>query len=154
MSIINNSSLGHIINNIIEYQEGNTLELNPRYSNLRLVSKDWNQIILNQWKIKNKIGNILNDLIYQLEFVLESGACSGCMCFLRNESGGENQLAHYGGCFADDFETESDFEERQNNLKIGDTKFKDYNSLKRKREEDYYNYKKKFKLQLNMDDNV
>ena len=53
-----------------------------------------------------------------------------------------------------EFSLESDFEERQNNLKIGDTKFKDYNSLKRKREEDYYNYKKKFKLQLNMDDNV
>ena len=140
MSIINHSSLGHIINNIIEYQEGNTLELNPRYSNLRLVSKDWNQIILNQWETKNKIGNILNDLIYQLEFVLESGACSGCMCFLRNESGGENQLAHYGGCFAETLRL-NQILKKDKIILNSDTKFKDYNF--KKKEEDYFNYKKK-----------
>ena len=36
---------------------------------------------------------------------------------------------------ADDWETEQDFEERINNLSIGDIKYLDYQNKKRKREE-------------------
>ena len=152
--------MGHIINNIIEYNEGDTLSLenkfNPRFSNLRLVTKTWNKLIEKKWKTKSKIINLLNDTIYQLEYTLESGECSGCMCFLKGVSGGENQLAHYGGCFADDYESENEFEERKSNLKIGNVKFKDYQNLKRKRENELYSYQenKKVKLQLHMDNNV
>jgi len=152
--------MGHIINNIIEFVDGNTIKIEyqetPIYSELRLVCSLWNKLINNKWKVRHKIKNILEEQIYNLELVLESGGCNACMCFLHGTSGGENQMAHYGGCFPDDYETEEEHQQKINNLHIGKVKYVDYEKIKRKREDDYYSYQenKKFKLQLNMDDNV
>ena len=128
-----------LLNHIFEYSEGNTLSLkekvNPRYSDLRLVNKLWNDTILKKWNIKYETISVIDNVIYQLEKVLECGNCDGCMCFHLETSGGENQMAHYGGCFPDEWETKEEFNERVNSLKIGNTYFLDYQEKKRKREE-------------------
>lgn len=130
-----------LLNHIFEYSEGNTISLNeknnPRYSNLRLVNKLWNDTILKKWKIKYETINTIDNVIYQIEKVLECGNCDGCMCFHLGTSGGENQMAHYGGCFPEEFESEDEFQVRINNLQIGNTKYVDYQSKKRDREEDF-----------------
>jgi len=130
-----------LLNHIFEYSEGNTISLNeknnPRYSNLRLVNKLWNDTILKKWKIKYETINTIDNVIYQIEKVLECGNCDGCMCFHLGTSGGENQMAHYGGCFPEEFESEEEFQVRINNLQIGNTKYVDYQSKKRDREEDF-----------------
>lgn len=160
MSLLNNNSLSHIINNIIEFIEGNTININqtetPLYSELKLVCSLWNKLIINNWKSKHIIKNILEEQIYKLELVLETGGCSACMCFLNGVSGGENQMAHYGGCFPDDYETEEEHQEKINHLNICNVKYIDYDKLKRKREKDLFSYqeKKKIKFQLCMDNNV
>lgn len=133
--------ISDIINHIFEFSEGNTLSLNqkinPRYSNLRLVNKVWNNTILKKWKIKYETMNVIDNVIYQIEKVLECGNCEGCICFHLGTGGGENQMAHYGGCFPEEWESKEEFNMRINNLKIGNIKFLDYQERKRKREEDW-----------------
>ena len=140
--MITNPGFEPIINHIFEYAEGNTLTFEkketPRYSNLRLVNKLWNKIILDRWDIRYLTYEIIDQQIYNIEFILECGGCNGCMCFHQETSGGENQIAHYGGCMADECESEDEFEERINNLSIGGVKYQDYQDRKRKREEDLY----------------
>lgn len=157
--ILDNDSMGHIINNIFEYIEGDTINLEyaetPLYSELREVCSLWNKLIQEKWEHQHIIRKILEEQIYQLECVLECGGCSACMCFLHGTSGGENQMAHYGGCFPEEYQTEEEHQEEKNNLSIGGVKYIDYDRLKRKREEDKQNYQdKRFKLQPSMDHNV
>lgn len=139
--VLLNSGLEGIIHHIFEYSEGKTLNFeekeNPRYSNLRLVNKFWNNIILKKWEIKYQALNLIDNIVYDIEKVLECGNCQGCMCFHLGTSGGENQMAHSGGCFPGEWESEEEFQERINNLQIGNTKYVDYQSKKRDREEDF-----------------
>ena len=146
--ILNNDSMGHIINNIFEYIEGDTINLDytktPLYSKVRTVCSLWNKLIQEKWKHQHIVKNVIQEQIYQLELVLECGGCSACMCFLHGTSGGENQMAHYGGCFPDDYQTEEEHQEELNNLSIGKVKYVEYNNLKRKRENEEEQYINKF----------
>lgn len=148
MDLFNHQGFQYLTNHIFEYVEGNVLSFEekktPRYSDLRLINKFCNKIILDKWDAKYFVLELVDEQIDKIQFVLECGGCSGCLS-LYNYSGGENQLAHYGGCMADDYETEEEFQERINNLSIGDTKYIDYQDKKRKREEEFEsNCNKKF----------
>ncbi len=151
MSILDNEFMGHIINNIFEYLEGNTITIynkeTPLYSEVRTVCTLWNNLIKNKWYSKYKIMNILEDQIDNLEYTLEYGGCSGCRS-LFNGWGGENQMAHYGGCMMDDDEFEDDYLERKNNLSVGNVKYTEYNKLELKRKREYDNFLDKKRIKL------
>jgi hypothetical protein len=140
MSILDNEFMGHIINNITEYLEGNTITIDqketPLHSEIRNVCTVWNNLIKKKWNNKYKIMNILEEQIDHLEYTLEYGGCSGCRNLL-NGWGGQNQMEHYGGCMIDDDEFEEDYVKRKNNLSVGNVKYTEYNKLESKRKRKY-----------------